>query len=168
MEEKRSIANSTFRKDTIRRSTIIALFLTTIGLSSCQHVRVQTAWEIPASCTMANALAGEKCKQDLEEQKRTILASNRITTHVIQQSFYLMGLYPLEQRIQLHDYCPGETLLEAYQYSTWKQGLFEQLTLGIWSPRTLIIKCVKPEKVAGSINDSTYPTGKKNEIIIDT
>lgn len=125
---------------------IAVLFASVMTISSCQHVRVQTAPEYPESCGIDDSGARERCDQALKEQKEEILASDRVTTHTIKQSFWLMGFYPFEQRINLNDYCQGQSLLEAYQYFTWQQGLYENiLTLGIWSPRTLVIKCVKPK-----------------------
>ncbi len=127
---------------------------------SCQHGRVQLAARYPDTCKknqeeIRNAKQDEsteklrelenQCQEDLQKVKNEDFASDRITSHTMKQEFYIGGIYPFDYKIDLAELCPGQSLLEVYQYATWKDGLYEQLTLGIYSPRTLEIKCIKPK-----------------------
>lgn len=82
--------------------------------------------------------ADKKCKQALEERER--LSAEPSQMHVIPQAYYYWGLSPKNYPIDTTAYCPNG-IKEAHQYSTFFDSLYEQLTVGIYSPRTLILIC---------------------------
>ncbi|EMJ93134.1 Bor/Iss family lipoprotein [Leptospira alstonii] len=118
---------------------VIKLFLTvflSIVFWNCQHVRVRFAQEKPEPCKISEQK--KECKTALEQRtKNQSLPKQQFT---IAQNFYFWGLKPANYTIDGLTYCPAG-VYEAYQYSTFLNGLYEQLTLGIYTPRTLILTC---------------------------
>ncbi|WP_046691468.1 Bor/Iss family lipoprotein [Leptospira santarosai] len=103
---------------------------------NCQHVRVRFSQETPESCKTSNQK--KECKIALETRAKKESAPKQ--TFTISQNFYFWGLKPANYAIDGITYCP-HGVYEAYQYTSFRNGLYEQLTLGIFSPRTLILTC---------------------------
>lgn len=49
-------------------------------------------------------------------------------------------MIPKKHHVNVSDYCTNE-IKEIRQYSTFLDSLYEQLTLGIYTPRTLNLTC---------------------------
>ena len=122
------------------------LFVSSLGLvggftTSCQHARVRLGSPEPRECRLG-LLPRRKCDEIMNARKEKVAKSpETLEKHVIEQEYYLMGLYPDEKVYKAEDFCPGKAIYEVYQYSTFMDGLYEQLTLGIYSPRTLEVTC---------------------------
>ncbi|TGL78146.1 Bor/Iss family lipoprotein [Leptospira yasudae] len=97
---------------------IIILLLTQIVW--CQHARVEVA-----------PIAAKQAKTK-ETNRETIL---------LKQNYYLMGLLPRKLEYSEAQYCPERGIKEVHQYSSFANILFEQITIGIYSPRSLEIVC---------------------------
>ncbi|MDI7207844.1 hypothetical protein QMN03_13240 [Leptospira santarosai] len=117
------------------RKFLFVVFLFT-ALWNCQHVRVRFSQEIPEPCKTSNQK--KECKIALETRAKKESAPKQ--TFTISQNFYFWGLKPANYAIDGITYCP-HGVYEAYQYTSFRNGLYEQLTLGIFSPRTLILTC---------------------------
>ncbi|PJZ59344.1 hypothetical protein CH367_01755 [Leptospira barantonii] len=85
-----------------------------------------------------NPATQKQCKNALDDRER--LNAEPSQMHVIPQSFYFWGMSPKNYAINGSTYCPNG-IKEAHQYSTFFDSLYEQLTLGIYSPRTLNLIC---------------------------
>ncbi|RHX95943.1 hypothetical protein DLM76_02980 [Leptospira yasudae] len=118
----------------IVKATIVLLFM---GIFvACQHTRVRFPQDPPKSCL--NPSAQRQCRAALEDRER--LNAEPSQMHVIPQSFYFWGMSPKNYPVNAVSYCPNG-VKEAHQYSTFFDALYEQLTLGIYSPRTLDLIC---------------------------
>ncbi|EMM98397.1 hypothetical protein LEP1GSC021_2343 [Leptospira noguchii str. 1993005606] len=109
---------------------ILSLFVT------CQNVQVSFTQKPPQSCMPP--ILRRQCKNDLEERAR--LNAQPPQVHVISQSFYFWGMIPKKHYVNVNEYCPNK-IKEIRQYSTFLDFLYEQLTLGIYTPRTLNLTC---------------------------
>ncbi|MCH1912669.1 Bor family protein [Leptospira noguchii] len=109
---------------------ILSLFIT------CQNVQVSFTQKPPQSCMPP--ILRRQCKNDLEERAR--LNAQPPQVHVISQSFYFWGIIPKKHYVNVNEYCPNK-IKEIRQYSTFLDFLYEQLTLGIYTPRTLNLTC---------------------------
>ncbi|ANH01018.1 hypothetical protein CLV95_11268 [Leptospira borgpetersenii serovar Javanica] len=115
----------------------ISIILLILNLSAgCQNVRVGFPQKPLKSC-MPPVLR-RQCKNDLEERARLNARPSKM--HVVSQSFYFWGMVPRVRRIDATIYCP-KGVKEARQYTTFLDSIYEQLTLGIYSPRTLNLTC---------------------------
>ncbi|TGM03115.1 hypothetical protein EHQ76_10485 [Leptospira barantonii] len=85
----------------------------------CQHARVEVAPTF-------------KQKRKVETNRETIL---------LKQNYYLMGLLPRKLEYSESEYCPNRGIKEVHQYSSIANILMEQMTIGIYSPRSLEIVC---------------------------
>ncbi|TGK15877.1 Bor/Iss family lipoprotein [Leptospira kmetyi] len=85
----------------------------------CQHARVEVAPTL-------------KQKRKAETNRETIL---------LKQNYYLMGLLPRKLEYSESEYCPHRGIKEVHQYSSIMNILVEQMTIGIYSPRSLEIVC---------------------------
>lgn len=97
----------------------IILILLTLDFISCQHARVEVAPTL-------------KQKRKTETNRETIL---------LKQNYFLMGLLPRKLEYSESEYCPNRGIKEIHQYSSISNILFEQMTIGIYSPRSLEIVC---------------------------
>ncbi|WP_254055542.1 Bor family protein [Leptospira mayottensis] len=114
---------------------IIVMFLLTV-FWNCQHARVRFPQETPEPCKLSNQK--KECKIALEA--RIKMESTPKQTFTISQNFYFWGLKPSNYAIDGTAYCP-HGVYEAYQFTSFWNGLYEQLTLGFFSPRTLVLTC---------------------------
>nr|WP_244939972.1 Bor family protein [Leptospira adleri] len=115
---------------------IFIILLISSGASFCQHVRVRFNQDPPKDCMSLKA--DKKCRQALEERER--LNAEPSQMYVIPQAYYYWGLSPKNYPIDTTAYC-SNGVKEAHQYSTFFDSLYEQLTIGIYSPRTLVLIC---------------------------
>ncbi|MGJ4752537.1 Bor/Iss family lipoprotein [Leptospira kmetyi] len=115
---------------------IVFLFSILNAFAACQNVRVRFPQEPPKSCS--NPATQRQCKNALEDRER--LNAEPSQMHVIPQSFYFWGMRPKNYPINASAYCPNG-VKKAHQYSTFFDSLYEQLTLGVYSPRTLNLIC---------------------------
>ncbi|PJZ56842.1 Bor/Iss family lipoprotein [Leptospira barantonii] len=97
---------------------MILMFLAT-NFVLCQHARVEVAPTF-------------KQKRKAETSRETIL---------LKQNYYLMGLLPRKLEYSESEYCPHRGIKEVHQYSSITNILMEQMTIGIYSPRSLEIVC---------------------------
>lgn len=115
----------------------ISIILLILNLcADCQNVKVSFPQKPLKSCVPP--VLRRQCKNDLEERARLNAQPSKM--HVISQSFYFWGTVPREGRVDATIYCPNG-VKEARQYSTFLDFVYEQLTLGIYSPRTLNLIC---------------------------
>ncbi|RHX82031.1 hypothetical protein DLM76_07610 [Leptospira yasudae] len=96
------------------------IILLCLQTSFCQHARVEVA-----------PIAAKQAKTK-EINRETIL---------LKQNYYLMGLLPRKLEYSEAQYCPERGIKEVHQYSSFTNILFEQITIGIYSPRSLEIVC---------------------------
>ncbi|XDD44737.1 hypothetical protein AB3N58_17505 (plasmid) [Leptospira sp. WS60.C2] len=61
-------------------------------------------------------------------------------SHKFKQHYYFWGIYPRKIELDLSDVCPAG-IYELHRYATFADTFFEQLTLGIYSPRTTTLIC---------------------------
>lgn len=106
-------------------------------LLNCQHARLRVSPPLPKSCQSENQKQCEKDKIEFQEK----LKSSEKSFKEIHQVYYLGGLFPRKYEIQESKYCPDSGIYEILQYYTFKDALFEQLTVFIYSPRTVRITC---------------------------
>ncbi|TGK15410.1 Bor/Iss family lipoprotein [Leptospira stimsonii] len=97
---------------------IIMIFFC-VSITFCQHARVEVS---PIA----------------EQKKKTESKKERI---LLKQNYYLMGLFPRKIEYEESSLCPERGIKEIHQYSSFMNVLFEQMTLGIYSPRSLEIYC---------------------------
>ncbi|WP_425460674.1 Bor/Iss family lipoprotein [Leptospira gomenensis] len=118
----------------IALAAILPFFFGTFA--ACQHARVRFPQDPPKSCLIA---ANQKqCKAAMEERER--LNAQPSPVHTIPQAFYFWGMSPKNYPVETSSYC-ANGVREVHQYSTFFDSLYEQLTLGIYSPRTLELVC---------------------------
>lgn len=60
--------------------------------------------------------------------------------HHLEQDFWLWGQVG-EWQVEASAYCAEGRIYEAHFYTTLRQGLFSLFSLGIYSPRTLVLTC---------------------------
>lgn len=108
---------------------IAVLLLGVTGLAGCQHARIELAGVAP------DGAAGEKPST---ESATNPTQQRRI---VLKQQYFLMGLLPRWKIYEEQQLCPERGIRTIHQYDTFSDALLEQLTLGIYAPRTLEILC---------------------------
>ncbi|EMJ94633.1 Bor/Iss family lipoprotein [Leptospira alstonii] len=115
---------------------ISILFLILSLYPDCQNVRVSFPQNPPVSCRPP--ILRRQCQNDREERTRLNAQPPRV--HVVPQPFYFWGMVPEDRQVDMAVYCPNG-IKETLQYSTFLDSLYEQLTLGMYSPRTLNLIC---------------------------
>ncbi|TGK32702.1 hypothetical protein EHQ12_12225 [Leptospira gomenensis] len=105
----------------LRKTPLLSIFIIA-NLWNCQHARVE----------LAPTVKTKKTKEGSETQGKTI---------TFKQDYYLMGLFPRKIQYDESSLCPSRGIKEIHQYSTLWNGVCEQLTLGIYSPRSIEISC---------------------------
>lgn len=107
------------------------LYLSIFAFTSCQHARVGLS---PALISPASRQAPQANVDDpsiTKEKDRLIL----------KQNYYAWGYLPRERVYREDALCPSRGIKEIHQYYAAEDLILEQLTLGIYSPRTLEIRC---------------------------
>lgn len=116
------------------RTTLPALlqrlvFAALMFVVACQHARVE----------LAPALIAPGQRELLPvAQISGVKDGDRMR---LKQSYYLWGLFPRERSYREADLCPDRGIREIHQFNTPDDLLIEQLTFGLYSPRTLEIRC---------------------------
>ncbi|PJZ71610.1 hypothetical protein CH373_03100 [Leptospira perolatii] len=103
---------------------------------NCRHAWVRYAQAPPESCKIYPS--SRECKKALE--LRNSITEQKGQVHKVQQTYYLMGFYPAARVLDTANYCP-EGPKVVHQYTSFSDGLYEQLSLGIYSPQTLEVEC---------------------------
>ncbi|MCC5814976.1 MAG: hypothetical protein JJT78_09485 [Leptospira sp.] len=128
-----------------------------IIIFNCQHARIRIAPPLPPECKPFTEKEGsDDCIKKREEWQEAL---NKIPTTVkeYEQVYYYWGLSPSDFDYDLKNECPKGTY-EIHQFSTLKQGVYEQVTLGFYSPRTLRLTCLNQEFTPEPQN---RPTGRR-------
>lgn len=107
-----------------------------LPLGDCRHAWVRFPQNPPAACQVFQQ--SNECKRALEAQKVKQNEPGKI--HVIPQKYFLFGLLPKEQIVDVSKYCP-EGPRSAHQFTSFWDAVWEQLTLTIYSPQTLEVEC---------------------------
>lgn len=118
--------------------TKVLILLATFSLIGCQHARVRFKMIEPEQCTK-EVYSNSDClfaKASLDAKVR----EGGTLTHVLNQDYFFWGFYPRNININLTDTCPAG-IYEIHRYATFKDTLFEQLTIGIYSPRSIKLVC---------------------------
>ena len=131
---------------TVSRIVLATLLLLLIEFSgtACQHARIVLPPPAPKACLVpqVNNRAQRLCELMRKRQEDAIAQQDPATRQktVYEQKFYLWGLYPKEMEYAATDMC-SQGVYEIYQYSTWKDSLWQHITIGFMAPRTLEITC---------------------------
>lgn len=99
---------------------LILLFTTTLNVS-CYHSRYKVD-----SC--------ERCNYYLKE-------STNGKSYKIHSKFYFWGLYPSKLEYVMEDLCENSEVKEIHEYTSFSDGIYENFTLGMYTPRTMDISC---------------------------
>jgi len=105
---------------------------------SCQHARVRFEMKNPKECSDNSYL-----ESDCLFAKASLLSKVReggTLSHKFKQDYYFWGLYPRKIELDLSDVCPAG-IYELHRYATFSDTFIEQLTIGIYSPRTIRLLC---------------------------
>lgn len=126
-----------------RKNIWLGVALTAFAIH-CQHARIRVEPNPPAQCKpWAEKQFEETCEKaynDIREKRDKIPTMEK----EYEQVYTNWGFKPREISMNLKEECP-KGVVEIYQYSTFKNALFEQLTLGYYSPRTLRLTCLTEE-----------------------
>lgn len=117
------------------------LSLAVLSMTQCQHARIRVSPPLPSECKpWEEKQMEESCiakRQELKAKLESIPTSVKEYEH----EYYYWGFKPADYSIQLEKECPNG-VFEIHQYSTFKQGFYEQVTLGFYTPRTLQLTCL--------------------------
>ena len=110
-------------RHTVLRLLVCALLLCTTVV--CQHARVRF----------------DDCRHCREDE-------GQAATQLFPQPFWAWGLVPWQMEYNLSEICPNG-VKEVHEYAGWLDGLFDNGTAGIYSPRHLAITCNAPAQSGG-------------------
>lgn len=137
--------NRTKRPERFGGIFLFAVLGTAFILVDCQHARVQLPLRelpVPSACT-GRVIVNRDCnkaKLDLQKKRDEQLAEEREREFVFHHGYLFWGLKPAGIDIKAAEICPIG-VKEIYEYSSVKDGLLENLTFGIYCPKTLKITC---------------------------
>jgi hypothetical protein len=140
METQNTLSIKTYNHKSKNRLITLILFLAAIIMitSSCRHARVTLNPPLPKECV------GERISQKICEAEKSAAQNKRSqsqgSTHEIKQVFYLWGFTPKKITVDTTSLCPLG-VKEIHEHATWKDGLFSEVTVGIYMPRTAVITC---------------------------
>jgi hypothetical protein len=97
----------------------ICLFFTILYFLNCQHARVE----------FSPILQSKKIDNQVESKV------------ILKQNYFFMGLLPRKIEYNESILCPVRGMKEIHQYSSLTDGVLEQITFGIYSPRSIEIVC---------------------------
>jgi hypothetical protein len=121
----------------------IGLFLILLSgmlfTSACRHAEIVLDPPEPASCRQG-FLRRQACEIEKAEIQDRI-QKNVGKQNTIVQKFYLWGFYPRNVDLDVTGQCGEFGIWKIHQYTTALQGLYSELSLGIFVPRTTDIKC---------------------------
>jgi hypothetical protein len=110
----------------------LASVLLGLATTHCQHARVVLPDRRAPVLAAAQAATAGSAPGRASSESRVLIG----------HSYYLFGLFPRSVALEEREVCPGARIGSIHQYSSWSDGLLEQLSLGIYSPRTVEIVCV--------------------------
>jgi hypothetical protein len=124
-----------------------------VFIFNCQHARIRMEPELPQECKpWVEKKSEASCMEawsKLKERRDSIPTVEK----EYEQIYYYWGFSPDDISLRLDEECP-KGVVEIYQYSTFKNALYEQLTIGFYSPRTLRLTCLTEE-----LKPEIKPTG---------
>ncbi len=144
-----------------KRVLLVSILATLSGFlsQSCQHARIRISPPIPAECKpWAEMQSSPECQAKREVQWKS-LEEIPTTVKEYDQIYYYWGLKPNEISLRLDEECP-QGVYEIHQFSTFQNALYEQLTLGFYSPRTLRLTCFTKNPYP---EDSPPPSRRKQK-----
>lgn len=125
----------------VKRTTALILF-SVVSFTGCRHARIILPPPTPDSCLDANSpRAIMRCESDKARQN-TQIESNKANrkSQIFEHKFMYWGLKPKRIEYNAANVCP-DGVYEVHEYSTWKDGLFAEITFGIYMPRHIKITC---------------------------
>jgi hypothetical protein len=109
-------------------------------LFQCQHARIRLIPSLPEQCIpWSEKQQKEDCQSSLEII-RNDLAKKKTIEKEFPQVYTYWGFSPDNIQVDLNKECP-KGVFEIYQYSSLTNAVYEQLTIGFYSPRTLRLTC---------------------------
>lgn len=133
----------------IRKISHLVILVLLLFLAGCQHAKIRIDPELPQEC---KPWVEKKDKEDCVESWKSLREkSDSIPTieKEFEQEYFYWGFSPKDIALDLNNECP-KGIVEIYQFSSFKNAVYEQLTLGYYSPRILRLTCLteelKPEK----------------------
>ena len=127
---------------TIRRSVsgpAIILMALLFLFVSCRHATVAFDPPEPNSCRQG-FLRRQACEIEKAELQDRILKKTG-QTHKFVTNYFFWGAYPRSADINAANLCKEYGIREIHQYTTALQGVYSELSLGIFLPRTTVIQC---------------------------
>lgn len=124
---------------------VLVMLLLVLTSASCQFARVKIdQTRNPPDCRTQKAFSLENCQEIVLDRKTRSenLPEGRVSKNVIKQHFFIGGLYPFEMSYTQKELCPSGKIYDVYQYFSLMDGLYENLSVGLYSPRTLQITCI--------------------------
>lgn len=116
---------------------LLSIFLFIIN---CQHARIRFIPDLPDQCIpWSEKNQNEVCQASLEII-RNDLAKKKTVEKEFPQIYTYWGFKPEDIQVDLNKECP-KGVYEIHQYSTLMNAIYEQLTIGFYSPRTLRLTC---------------------------
>ncbi|NCN10504.1 MAG: hypothetical protein GW938_11740 [Leptospira sp.] len=107
---------------------------------NCQHARIRLIPSLPSQCIpWSEKQQKDDCQTSLEII-RNDLAKKKTVEKEFPQVYTYWGFSPDDIQVDLNKECP-KGVFEIYQYSTFMNGFYEQLSIGFYSPRTLRLTC---------------------------
>lgn len=107
---------------------------------NCQHARIRFIPDLPDQCIpWSEKNQNEVCQASLEILRNDLVKKKTIEKE-FPQIYTYWGFKPEDIKVDLNKECP-QGVYEIYQYSTFKNAVYEQLTIGFYSPRTLRLTC---------------------------
>lgn len=100
---------------------IIILVLVLEFLANCQHSRYRADGCITCRDSPKALVPDKSIKMPLE--------------------VFFWGLYPSRLEYNSTDFCKKSEVKEIHEYTSLMNGLYENLTFGIYTPRTLTVSC---------------------------
>jgi hypothetical protein len=106
----------------------------------CQHARVRLIPDMPKECKPWSEKEYKEVCQDALQSMRNDLNKKKTIIKEYPQVYLYWGLRPKTIAMDLTKECP-KGVYEIYQFSTLKNAIYEQLTIGFYSARTLRLTC---------------------------
>ena len=119
------------------------LIIIMMGSVSCQHARVTLPPPAPQACLVPqNSSRAQRLCEIMRQRQAEVVAKKQGERQkkVINQRYYLWGLYPKQMEYSANEFC-NQGVYEIYQYTTILDGVIQNFSLGIVTPRTLEITC---------------------------
>ncbi|WP_010570949.1 Bor/Iss family lipoprotein [Leptospira broomii] len=112
------------------------IWLLILLLGSCRHAMVVYPPMTPEACR--TSITSRECKKALE--LRNADQNQTSEKHRIVQDYYFFGIYPGARVLDTAKFCPKGPKL-VHQYTSFWNGVWEQLSFTVYSPQTVEIEC---------------------------